>query len=457
AYEAVPRGLPEYMQARQRALKSRSSMLAFSEEDRIAKGSEARKLVEKLLDYGRDVLAVISASTDKIEIADLRRWGSEAEFLAAKMLYEELDCQARALRILDALSERWPGTDVLIRGEDFRIRKLVEIGHTGKAVDALERFKAKHPAEAARLLPLLIEKVQAKIAALRGVDLVEDELKVSQQNYLKLVEELFRRRRDETLAERYRITQIYADALLENGRVDEALELLLQCKAHDDAARKIRHDAIDRQFKVKLDAVQSDKASERDLAAARNDFDAMLRHDGIDPESSGKYVQVGRGWEYYKRADPGIAGDKEKRFEELRVALVEGLTKLRETRKDRVPVEAWNLLGLAKAYKAMGERFSASPQGGRPAQQAQDAYRKALGYYKRLVTGVRGDGGEARMFWQANLGLCECILGGYSRDKRAMSSLLTRIRQLRNRSQAMGGLFARFNAIESKAKQLHGQ
>ena len=73
----------------------------------------------------------------------------------------------------------------------------------------------------------------------------------------------------------------------------------------------------------------------------------------------------------------------------------------------------------------------------------------------KLLLGLDpNDKKEARMYWQVQLGYCECVLGGYSDSKEAMANLSSHILRLRKGAQAMGGRYGRFNRIETRAKRL---
>ena len=454
-YEKVPRGDQlESMQARQRALRSRTEVLTLGQAEAGARTEAAEKLVKQLTEFSSDARRAMAANKDEQARADLLRWGSEAELLAAELLYEELDRKARAMQLLESLPKNWPGATILSRSESFKIRKLVEQGDTSKAIAALDQFGKDHPAEAKELLPLVISQIEDRIEAYRGVENKKDLVASYQKNYYRLAQALFDREKGKPLKDRYAYTQTYANALLEAGRPEEAMKVLEECKAFDDARRTKRQQAIDEQFAPKLAAVANAAGDKAALAKERDAFYELLTSHGIERMSEADTTEVVNAWDYYGRAGKEDKPEMARRLATFHAALRKGLTWLRDRLKKRVPVEARNVMGLAKAHKGVGRLRERQ----RNDEEAVKAYKEGLKQYRKVLAGVDPDDQkQQKLFWTAQLGYCECVLGGYRRNKEAIQGLVARIRILRDKSPMMGGYYPRFNAIEKSAQQIVGR
>jgi hypothetical protein len=450
AYQAVPAGLPESTQARSRALECRFRLLEAGSLSSTERYAAARKLREDLVAFADEAAASAKTATDPGLVDDLRRWGSEADFLSARAGFEFLGQRPEALGALAKLPSRWSGAAVIPRSEGYRIRKLVELGRTRQAIDASDGFAREFPAESKELLPLVIRQVRDRIASLRGQAGGKGELQRYRDNYLQLTKELHDRVSAKPLPERYWIAQTFADALVESGRAEEALALFQECRSHEQALRDERAGELDRQFEPDLQAIP-DARSQQALSDLRARFASRLAESGVDVESSSRFPAVEGAWAYYLRADD--AEDRAARGEMVRKAVREGLLALRESLKRRLPTEAMNLAGLAGAYHGIAVQYS---ELGRD-KESREAYLQALRHYRQLLSGIDpSDPDEARLFWEAQLGFCECVLSGFSSNADAMVDLCGRIRGLHGRDPAMGGYYARFNAIEAEATRLSG-
>lgn len=469
AYEAVPSNLPEYMQARQRALRSRQKQILLhgDTKSRVLL-DKAGKLVPLLVAYGNDAIDAIPKAPDEASKTDLRIWGSEAEFLAAEILldYKGLNGEARAMRILQNLPKRWPGTDILSRSESLKIRKQVEQGAVRQAITSLESLRKRNPKAAGRLLPLLIDKIEMRINSLRGTG-ADKKLREYQKNYYTLGQELFNKVKDQPISQRYRITQIYANALLEYGKADEGLTYALQCKAYDDAGRKEVADEVHKQFESILKDAKAAEGNLELLAKERKKFEALLEKYDVKPGRSSEFTAVKDVWEYYLRAEKIPKGDlseedfekkveKEKasRLKEVSKVIYKANLALRKLLKQQVPVVTKNVFALARAYQGVGLLRAKEKK----EDEKKKAFREAVKYYKKLNAGINPNNAkQIAIFWKVQLGFCECLLAGYSDDRKIMKNLALVIRGLSDRSTDMGGYYARFNAIESKAKRLGEQ
>jgi len=123
--------------------------------------------------------------------------------------------------------------------------------------------------------------------------------------------------------------------------------------------------------------------------------------------------------------------------EQIRRTLLVALEGLRKDLKDRVPTDAGNLLLQARVLRGMKQ------------------YPEAMDLYRRLILGVNPSV-NPKFYWEMELETCETLLAAFGDKPGAMRDLKVKIRQLelKDKGGNMGGLKAKFKAIESRAEQL---
>ena len=250
-YETIPDDGSNYivrMRARRRGLRYRKYALDLlpdrTDMHRLRKRAEALWMIERLLRYLRDVRAALPNVKQARAVADLKDWGSEAELLAVELLFDwgGVLRSDDAMRILDAMPERWADVPALRRIEGLRIRKLVEGGQIDRAIAALDTFITKHPAEGGDLLRRVVTALQDRIDRDEGSTKLEIRRRweTHVRNYVRLAGKLYERVQKQPLAQRQTITQTYAHALVMCGKYAEAIEIFRTCQAY--AAGRQRDD-----------------------------------------------------------------------------------------------------------------------------------------------------------------------------------------------------------------------
>ena len=428
AYQAVPSQSPRYLQARWRRLELSRGQLPPGK-DSAAWRLAAMTLVNECRAYASDAAVAAKAPPEGLSAAEILNWGAGAEILAAELLYDLPPRRQEAMAILRDLPARWPGAPALAEAAEFQIRKLLEQGLIDQAALGVETFARSYPDQAARLIQMVVAQLRRRMDVLRAYGQAKDRSGDLRGDFLRLAGTLYQPLAGRPMAQRGEVTQMYAEALLENSRAGEALPLLLECEKYAQAARLAGRGAIDRQCQTDLAAVKAAGGDVAKLRAMARSYLAGLAELGIRPEDS-RYGQT------IRIALEAASGDKAAvDAAALARALEEGLPALAEMRKTAVSVDAANLAALARAYRALGR------------------YDEAVERYHALLEGM---GGGSPAYWTMELEYCQCLLEGFSSDGPAMKALTVRIRQLAMEDASLGGLKDRFDAVAKRAGELAG-
>jgi len=428
AYQAVPSQSPRSLQARWRRLELSRGQLP-PPNDLAAWRLAATALVDKCRAYAADAAAAAKAPPAVLSTAEVLNWGAGADLLAAELLYDLPGRREEAMAILRDLPARWPTAPALGEGAEFEIRKLLEQGLIDQAARRVEAFARGYPDQAPRLIQMVVVQLRRRMDVLRADDQAKDRAGDLRGDFLRLAGALYQPLAGQPVAQRGDVTQMYAEALLENGRAAEALPLLLECEQYVQTVRLARRQAIDRQCRSDLAAVQSAGGDVAKLRALAKSYLAGLAELGIRPEDS-RHGQV------IRSVLESAGGDQTKTdAAAMAKALEEGLPALAEMRKTAVSNDAANLAALARAYRALGR------------------YDEAVGRYRALLEGM---GGGSVAYWGMELEYCQCLLEGFPSDGPAMKALAIRIRQLAMEDASMGGLKDRLDAVAKRAGELAG-
>ena len=118
---------------------------------------------------------------------------------------------------------------------------------TRKRFVPLSRYRS-YPEDAQHLLKLVVWQIRQRITALREAGDEPEKLAGYQKNYYDLASELFRAVKDKPVQQRYRETQMYAEALAERGAPAEALKWFRECTAVDEGRRGAALAKIDEHY-----------------------------------------------------------------------------------------------------------------------------------------------------------------------------------------------------------------
>lgn len=428
AYQRLPRSMPESMRARHHALELMVKLLDGPKPHR----PDGAKLVEMLSQYSTEAASAARANRDPATARQLRQWGATAAFRAATVLYQTLAHQALAMEQLKHLPQQWPDTEILPAVWEFEISKLVERKQTDQAIKKVDAFSKKHPGQARQLIRLVVRQIRKKIDQLRSDPAKADKLKTYQEVFHRFAEELFADAQAKGLAaeQMYPYQQTRAEAMLGVGKADEALEIFELCAAHDEAKTRAETQQIDEDIDRRISAAVSAAGNVTRTKQLADEHFSLISGGGAGASELRGAVRLAEAVRFLNKA-----ADSTQQGERLQVvvdALIESLEKLRQARKRLIAVDAHNVLGQARAHRAMGN------------------YPDALSHYNSFIAGL--DRGKwSSVYWQVQLERCACYLDAYRGDPAQMRQLAVLIRQLALDDRMMGGLKDKFNAIGDAA------
>jgi hypothetical protein len=365
---------------------------------------------------------------------ELDAWGSEMEFRAAELLYDPLKDARRAVNELTGLAERWPDDeDVLARGKELEIRVRIDDGQIEEAVEELLLFEKEHPDKAQLLISLVINQVRGSINEIRWDDLAKADREELQQNFFKLADMLFVRVKDQPLDQRYRQTQMYAEALFEVERAEEALKLFEECGSVGEGDRKAQTQAIDTAYYDRLTK----------LKEAEGGDDPMMAVDQMASDLRAELVEAGYGDDFefiveidQARTEVAAAEGDEAKISGRRLVsrAVRTVSRFMWRRQlGSIPVDPTNLHGKARCLMALGLPGGMSILDDLISQIDKETY--------------------PDLYWGMQLERAWWALRAYDDDSKGLRYLIQGKIQLAFVSRgAMGGHIDEFNKIERLAK-----
>ena len=249
--------------------------------------------------------------------------------------------------------------------------------------------------------------------------------------------------RDEVL-ERYGLIQMYADALLAQGKAEalsnqqaaskaayqQALDLFKKCFGIDEAVRKGQADWLTKKYQPHIDNV---KAKARSMDAVKQmvaGFRRELESAGFDPNESPDMKSV-------QYAETYLTGAKDQDEERRRLPravglLTRGWENLLKKLQNETTVDHLNIIGMARAHRGLAD------------------YGEAMAQYRRYTDGI-SHVDFPKEYWQAELERSQCHLDGYKDKPEAMKNLVIQINSLKIKDKEMGGLAAEFEVIRNQA------
>lgn len=440
AFEKVPAGTPEAMEGKYQSLQLRAQLARLNVKDNPKAAPE--KLTEDLRQYAGEARKAASAAQDKRLAKSFAEWGGKAAFLRAELMYEQLDRQEPALQAAREVRKDWPGTEAVVLSQRFEIAKLIEQARQGKGQDKLDQaiglvktFSEEHPAEAEQLLAMIVSQLRERIMDLRMDVTKAQDLKSYQDVYMQFAQVLYDRARQENLPpdRLYGVKQMYASALLEQGKGAEALALFQETSAFERKRRDVEIAKVNAEFDAKVKALDAASRNSAALADRVKEFFDLLSDLGLRKNDMGVAIDVELAAAQLAAVPPEqdatAAQDQVVRY------LKDGLKRLRQAKINAVPLDANNVHGLARAYRAVNQ------------------YDKSLELYHQIVAGINRQA-LPKLYWLTQLERAETTLAGYAKDAATMRKLATLIKQLQKDDPRMGGLFGRFGEIERQATEL---
>ena len=378
--------------------------------------TQAKQFTARAGQYSSDVAAAAKAATDGAFKTKLDEWGADSEFMATIVMYEQLNQKAAAMAKLRELPGKWPKTTVLLSAKEYEIRKLVESGDAVKAAGEVEALRKDHPEQATALMRLVINQLQKSIAKLRMDKAKAQDLAKARKIYLELATILKSAPGEAGASDAFK--QMYADALLENGRTDEALGIFEGLNLAEQANRK-KEEA---KFDADVDKLAAPVSVHRDDAAGlikiAEDLPKTMAEKYNLSTNRGYLQSLALAVEYLKKGKREDVDDYKFRTKQLVDRLGGAFTGLRKDLKNTIPRDSVNIYGLARAYRGQAQRLRG--------EAAAKKYDQALKHYRMLVDGIDPREHKSK-HWEAQLEYCQCAYEGLRQDKTAMLYLSQRI------------------------------
>ncbi|MDP6635228.1 MAG: hypothetical protein QGG42_10040 [Phycisphaerae bacterium] len=247
--------------------------------------------------------------------------------------------------------------------------------------------------------------------------------------------------------ERLGLTRLWIDALLENDRPAEALELAMECKRVFDTHRNAQTKKIDDKYAPTLRACKAAVGLPKVMAKLVNDYKAELvrfskvqNNSAFDPKPDSRPVDMAFKVMELAAADGGEA-DKIKRWTAaVSQELVTGYGEIIRRLKNRIPIYLNVEWSVAKCLAATGK------------------HNDALKIYSNLIfkTDRLRDDRSERRFWRLQLEYCQVFVKGRSKNAKLMSMLANHIEKNLKKLDggSFGGFKSQFSAIRERARSL---
>jgi len=228
AYERLPVDVPIPQPARLRALELRAAGLLEAPSLDVP---SAAGLVDQL--HQQVKLAQEAVRPDGSRDEATRQHAARAEFWIARLLYEMPGCRQQSLDRLRSVRRDYAGTEGARRSAEFEVGLLLEQGRLPEAAQVVKDLPAEAFAQSRQIVHLVLERMRQRLEGRWSQPQTATDSHDLCGEYLLLARRLYEPLAQEPIERRYAATQFMADALLELGRPQEALELLEQCQAHD--------------------------------------------------------------------------------------------------------------------------------------------------------------------------------------------------------------------------------
>ncbi len=413
---------------------------------------EAEDLRQKMVTYASEAHARwgnMPAGPDK-DIVEV--WGSKAGLWAAELAYSPVGDIAGASREVGELKTLWSeNSPVLSNAVELAIRIDVDRGLVDEAMAKLDAFAAENPDRSVELINLVINQIQNRINELRYEPGQEEALDDQRRSYYSLATQMFNEVASLPVEDRYRETQIYADALSEYAHAEgdtsyaqQGLELISECFALREAEREAHEIAVNEEF----DRLAAALAEANDipmidgrreaLNSKRLELEALLAAEGLGPAGFGAWAQVQAAWD-------AIQNQAADASDAIRVANLDRLSRelgmayesRRRALAARRPVDPENYFGLARCYAA-GEEYG-------------QAYGRLRELATMLDPKVNGD-----LYWVAQLERVQAGKQAFWDDADKLKALLGSITQLDDKTSGLfgGGSNTRaFRAVRQEIRE----
>ncbi len=373
------------------------------------------------------------------------------DFGRAKLLADPLKKRAEAELEVAAVLKKWTAVgDVIMSASQWKIQNLIDQGKIAEASAELEAFlKANEddPGAGAGLLSQVIYGIQKAIGKLEAKGGNDAKLAAYRASYLTLAARLYAPIKGKSVAnddgtmneDRLNLTQLWIDALIQNGKGAEAMILAEECRRVFNKGRDADAKKIDVEFagKISLCRKAAGLVGLKRLAIA---LVADLRSNKLPIEDNARPVRNALKT-LTDATNNKVSKEKIIRLKgALKLELETGYREIIRERKKRLPVDLrieWN---YAKCLAATGK------------------YNDALKIYAHLIgaSNPRVSKKLAARYWRLQLEWAKIFVEALGNDKERMGKLVKHIEvELKAvGGTELGGYQAEFFAIKEKARRL---
>jgi len=464
AFGKVPSDpLWEYLKAREYRLDLRYRALNRRKTDAKVR-TAARKLRDDYEKFVETIEKFIADLPDKtsdastVRIKELTASAAWADFARVKLLAEQMGRQTAGLAEVETLLKNWAKVDSVVEAAtQWKIQKLVDRNKIEEASAALDAFLKDHGKQTdvrADLIDRVIEGIRKAIDQPPAAGGRDPKRAALRKSYLQFARIQYAPIERKSIAvgvkidhERLGLTQLWINALIQNDRGAEAIELALECRRILDRRRKAQGRIIEVRYAPRIRdckaAVGLPKVIAKLVKQFKDELTARSKDPGandFNPARDARLVDMALA--ALKGAPANTPAARLNRLMGgVSRELVTGYEEIIRRLKNRLTVDLVAEWNAARCLVATGK------------------YDDSLHIYKRLINGTDPRAGKTarQRFWRLQLEYCQTYLKALSKNKKYMRRLVSYIGKelpARPGGDSMGGFKAKFFSIAEQARRL---
>ena len=429
--------------------------------------------------YQRSVYRKINNKINPVEDSEkkeLIEWGSEIQYVECILGLEYGTSQEVAVKDLQKLDARWPGSTIIKNAKGFVIQYLLQKRKVQQALEEFEGFKKiANKTEINGLMKNIVQIIKEAI----DKELIKERpdkkrLKALKADYIVFAKKVYDAniaraqadakelpanatadqlaKRGKALEEIFSLSKLYADSLVikgDNDSLKQAEKILKNVKAIEDKA----HSAYVKEIKAKFADLKSKMPAtfenDEDVSKARAKFKALIAEYSLWSWRNIYKNQASTIYREYKNLKAELAKAKGQDSKGLgakiraaagnyRTALVDCYGDMEKRLLQNRVINADVIMLEAQIY------------------QQRKQYAKAIKIYYNVISSIKPrpeDKQNYDLFWSAVVGYCQSqyALAKETKDEDAMDTLKVYFKQLNDNYPALGG--PRFAPTLSRIKE----